>query len=119
MPKQRFNPKFDPIVDDYDPTWLVELAKQQHPDIPQLAEELAKCKIVRYPHCIIDLNSTYGLTFSEKGDDEFIGHIFLFPGHGDTIILDPYTNYRIGHIEYLHDHDLRNSKGIVINIDNL
>ena len=85
----------------YDPTWLVELARRQHPGRPWLAEALARCTHARE-------ESRAYLRFVEADAPGGSGSAWQFettlrlehPREG-TLVLDILRGERVGGVEYL------------------
>ncbi len=85
----------------YDPSWLVTLAREQHPDEPWLADALARCTRGIW-------GSRAQLYFvspehpNRPGSDwQFVTNIMLESRKEGTLILDILTEQRVGSVEFL------------------
>lgn len=81
---------------EYDPTWLVELAKQQYPTEAWFHESLAGITKA--------LNESEDvLYFVDRMEGKFLQNVTLFsPEHG-RIVVDVLRDRRIGGLEFLRD----------------
>lgn len=85
----------------YDPTWLVALAREQHPDLPWLADALEKCTRASW-------ESRAYVHFVDPADANQPGSAWQFeenlvlehPREG-TIVLDVLRGQRVGGAEFL------------------
>ena len=85
----------------YDPTWLVELAKEQLPDEAWLPAALAKCTMARqeseaYIHFVHNSDSEEPVSELEAQTDLTLKH----PTEGE-LLLDVLEGQRIGGVEFL------------------
>jgi hypothetical protein len=85
----------------YDPTWLVELAKEQLPEEPWLPAALAKCTMARqeseaYIHFVGKSDPDEPSSEWEVQTDLKLTH----PTEGD-LLLDVMEGNRIGGVEFL------------------
>jgi hypothetical protein len=86
----------------YDPTWLVTLAKEQHPDKPWLAHALSQCTRYRresraYFHFIdADRANQPGSIW------QFVQNLQLYDRTEGDLILDILTDQRVGGLEFLN-----------------
>lgn len=84
----------------YDPRWLVELARQQHPHLPWLAEALASCTRASqesdaYVHFVDPSNA------NEPGAAwQFDTTLRLTDAVHGELILDILQGHRVGGIEF-------------------
>ncbi len=85
----------------YDPTWLVDHAKEQHPDKPWLAKALSKCarcsiESKAYIHFVDPKNAN-----SPGAEWQFEKNIFLNSPREGELVLDILEGYRVGGVEFL------------------
>ena len=86
----------------YDPTWLVELAREQHPDKPWLADALAACTRCRcgsaaYIHFVNNERP------NQAGSEwQFDTNLELQSPTEGEIILDVLTGQRVGGLELIN-----------------
>ena len=85
----------------YDPTWLVDLAKEQHPEEPWLPAALAACTMARQ-------ESAAYIHFVNRADPDEPGSewqeqtdlILKHPTEGE-LVLDILEGNRVGGVEFL------------------
>jgi hypothetical protein len=99
----------------YDPSWLVELAKEQYPKTPELAQELEKCIKILKPVTILDTDRDYYVYFKEDNEGSRGGNIILDVDGKHSAILDVFEDYRVIGLEFLNNLSLKNAR--VIEID--
>lgn len=85
----------------YDPAWLVELAREQSPDEPWLADALARCTRAAE-------ESRAYLYFVDPADAnqpgagwQFVENLTLEHPREGTLVLDILTGRRVGGVEFL------------------
>ena len=85
----------------YDPTWVVELARQQYPEDRRLHEALAACtRVVRYCEC--GCGTPYFVQLDPEGlgeDSEFGFRVTLRQEDGTTVVVDLLPDGRVMSIE--------------------
>jgi hypothetical protein len=101
-------------TEPYDPTWLVKLAKEQFPEIPQLAEDLVMCTKIIKPVMNFDPNRSYYIYFREENPELRGGNIIIDVDGKHTVVLDVFKDYKIIGVEYLTNICLKNARTIVI-----
>ena len=86
--------------ESYDPRWLVELAKTQHPDKPWLADALSACTRCQWKGDIY-LRFVDARRANRPGAPwQFRQSLFLKdPGEGN-LVLDVLVGNRIGGVEF-------------------
>lgn len=85
----------------YDPNWLIELAREQHPDAPWLPEALAKCT-----RCSRQSGANiYFVDFArpnEPGSEwQFEANLELHSATEGWIVLDILVGHRVGGVEFV------------------
>ena len=78
---------------DYDPAWLVALARQQYPEEPWLAAALESCT-----KCSREGSVVY---FVDRMEGKFKQNVFLFSADQGKVVLDLLEDGRIGAMEIL------------------
>ena len=101
----------------YDPTWLVKLAREQYPNIPELAEELEKCTRILKPVTILDTDRDYYVYFKEDNEGTRGGNIILDVDGKHSAILDVFEDYGVIGLEFLNNFSFKNTGARVIEID--
>jgi len=85
----------------YDPSWLVELAREQEPEHPWLPEALAVCTRCRWrsPAYVYFVD---GSNPNQPGSSwQFVTNLILeHPTEGE-LVLDILTEHRVGGVEFL------------------
>jgi hypothetical protein len=77
---------------DYDPAWLVELARVQYPGEPWLQDALSRCtRFIR--------DSEHLYYFVDRMEGKFKANIELYSPENGKIILDLLKDGRIGAME--------------------
>ncbi len=90
----------------YDPTWLVDLARQQRPDLPWLAESLAKCTQChkklwgRKKKCIYEYFVDSARANQPGAEWQIKEGIWLDHPVFGSILLDVLQDGRIGGVEF-------------------
>jgi hypothetical protein len=85
----------------YDPGWLVELARRQHPDKPWLAEALTQCTRVRRE------SNAYLRFVSPRRPNkpgsawQFAENVLLEDEAAGDLVLDVLKHQRVGGVEFL------------------
>lgn len=85
----------------YDPTWLVEIARQQVPDLPWLSAALASCTTClrasdAYIYFVEALNP------NEPGSEwQFETNVILEHETEGDLVLDILKDHRVGGVEFL------------------
>jgi hypothetical protein len=85
----------------YDPTWLVELARESRPDEPWLADALARCtraaeESSAYTYFIDPTNP------NQPGSEwQFEENVVLEHPHEGELVLDILGGRRVGGVEFL------------------
>jgi hypothetical protein len=103
------------VTKPYDPTWVVKLAREQYPNIPQLAEKLSQCTQIIVFQEILNIDEDYALNFLPRNLDYNRGDGVVMETETDTIIIDMYAEYDIIQIEVLKNYRLSRARGIIIN----
>jgi hypothetical protein len=87
--------------ESYDPTWLVDLAKEQYPDWPELATALSVCTTAVF-YCCEDCQQKKAPHFIDPHSPKwkFKSCIRLESDMG-TLVLDLLEDGSIGSLEYL------------------
>lgn len=90
-------------MEPYDPTWLADLARQQHPDRPELATALARCTSAQwsdsraYVYFVLPPESP-----NAPGSDwQIQENVRLEDAAAGDIVLDLLRDGRIGGAEFL------------------
>ena len=85
----------NPAWHAYNPQWLIDLAKQQKPDLSWLHEALEKCTSCEGDPDNLAYDALY---FVDRMDGKFKTNVILFsPEHG-KIVLDILEDGRVGSI---------------------
>ena len=85
----------------YDPTWLVELAREQAPDCPWLPAALSKCTRRRWSGAAYMAFVDSVRPNEPDSEWQFVENIVLqHPSQGE-LVLDVLTEQRVGGIEFL------------------
>lgn len=87
--------------EQYDPTWVVELARQQYPDDLRLHEALAACtRVVRYCECGCGTPYFVELSPEMVGEDSDFGmRITLQREAATDVVVDLLPDGRVACIE--------------------
>lgn len=80
----------------YDPAWLVELARAQHPDRPALAEALARCT-----RAVEESRAYLRFVQADAPAWRFRENVRLHHPREGTLVLDVLEGGRIGGVEFL------------------
>ena len=87
--------------DAYDPTWIVDLARQQYPENHHLHEALVACtRVVRYCDC--GCGTPYFVQFDPEAlgeDSEFGLRVAIHRPHGPDVVVDLLPDGRVMSIE--------------------
>lgn len=88
-----------PVWETYDPSWLVALAREQHPDDVQLAKALSNCTraICAESYVAFVSNSRQNLPGSEW---QFGRNVILEGPDEEEIVIDVLKDGRIGGLEF-------------------
>ncbi len=82
---------------DYDPAWLVQLAKDQYPDYKWLHESLEGCTKIKSGCYFVDPKKP-----NEPGSEwQFKESITLVHPEKEEVVLDILKDGRVGSIEFL------------------
>lgn len=81
---------------DYDPEWLAELAREQHPDQPDLAGALARCTRARR-----DGRAYLRFVEADTPAWRFERSVTLESRREGTLVLDVLQDGRVGGVEFL------------------
>jgi hypothetical protein len=85
----------------YDHGWLTDLAREQHPDKPWLAESLARCTRARHESDVY-LRFVSSFRANKPGSAwQFVENITLEHEVEGTLVLDILTHQRVGGVEFL------------------
>ncbi len=90
--KQRWQP--------YDPTWLVDLLGQQHPDEVELAASAQHCTRARVGRCYVYFVSSDRANQS-RAEWQFSHNLLLESAEHGDIVVDVLQGNRLGGIEFL------------------
>ena len=87
--------------DVYDPTWVVDLARQQYPEDHRLHESLAACtRVVRYCDCGCGTPYFVELDPDALGEDSEFGlRVTLHRPHEADVVVDLLPDGRVMSIE--------------------
>jgi hypothetical protein len=91
----------------YDPTWLVELSKQQLPEEEWLPAALAECRVAwqKSDAYIYFIDPAHA---NEPGSEwQFEGNLFLEHPIEGELVLDILSGNRVGGVEFLARLHLR------------
>ena len=88
-------------MDAYDPTWVVELAKQQYPEDSRFHQALASCtRVVRYCDCGCGTPYFVEPSSETAGEDSDFGlRIALRREDGPAVVVDLLPDGRVACIE--------------------
>ncbi len=85
----------------YDPTWIVDLAKQQYPEDLRLHMALASCtRVVRYCDCGCGAAYFVDLSSETAGEESDFGmQVVLNREDGPAVVVDLLPDGRVASIE--------------------
>ncbi len=91
--KMRFKP--------FDPTWLVELAKRERPDLPWLSESLARCSQCHWKRSRIYVYFVDPESANQPGADwQYHETVSLAHPKFGCIMLDVLQDNKVGGVEF-------------------
>ncbi len=99
----------------YDPSWLVNLVREQYPDITLLESNLKKCTRITGPFIIINPKSPYHIAFHENDKSRPGDPIILNVDNKHTAILLMCNDYTVLGLAFIPDSDFEESKKIILN----
>lgn len=85
----------------YDPAWLVELAREQLPDEPEIVKALSNCTRAAAESPAMTYFVDPRRANQPGADWQFKRNVVLDDGHGDPLVLDVLKDGRIGGVEFL------------------
>ncbi len=90
-----------PNGDAFDPSWIVELAKQQYPEDERLHQALAACtRVLRYCNCGCGTPYFVDLPAEASGEDGDFGlRVSLEREEGPPVVVDLLPDGRVACIE--------------------